>query len=424
MNPDMLKKREQYYLIEQENNRLHAFNTGQNLTSLDSRGGADSDFGMLLKRFPGIDYNNKSVRKILDHLNKQLSNLDVPLSDPKLRKMVEDYLKVLQTNTKVDCSEYQYIPVGALPTPKKLVIIGDLHADYCVTLDCLKLAGIIPQNVTNRTPINQIKCIAEPGTLVVQLGDQIDGDGRGQGEWAEPNCQSFLKIHQLFDHLNRSHKVYVLAVYGNHELMNLDNNFKYIPGRHLSKREAEEIKEYGIELMKQDIVCTRRPFWIVGNWLLVHGGLTDEWFNTFGGVAHAGNPEFSSEIAGRVLQNYYTLGPEEGNGLASQIRRTLDNGHRHGPNPTWNRSYGETGSCTKVPKLLKGIVKNIAVSHTVQDGYHITKSKCNGTNIFRLDTGMSRAFGRLGNPAVLIQENGKVYSHELLKNGEVVVKPL
>lgn len=408
MNQHMLTKREQYYLIEQENLRL-AGGGGGPVRSIS--------FGELLKQFPDIDYNNKSVRRILDHLDKQLRNLYVPLSDTKLRKMVEDYLKILQTNTKVDCSKYQYVPVGALPTPKKLVVIGDLHADYCVTLDCLKLAGIISQNVTARTPLNQIKCTASDDTLVVQLGDQIDGDGRGIGIWSSPECQSFLKIHQLFDHLNRSRKVRILAVYGNHELMNLDSNFTYVPGKHLSKREADEIKRYGIKLMRQDIVCTRRPFWIVGNWLLVHGGLTDDWFNTFG--SPSGSPEFSSEVAGLVLQNYYTVDEPEDNGLASQIRYTLDDSDRHGPNPLWNRSYGETNSCHKVPKMLKGIIKNIAVSHTIQDGYHITKSNCDGTNIFRLDTGMSRAFGQLGNPAILVQEKDKVYSLELLRTGEI-----
>lgn len=386
----------------------------------------DNNFRELLKQFPDIDYNNKSVRKIIDHLHKQLSNLNVSLTDTNLRKMVIDYLKVLQSNTKVDCSRYQYIPIGALPMPPKLVIIGDLHADYCVTLDCLKLAEVIPKNVTNTTPLDKIKCIACPGTLIVQLGDQIDGDGRGAGNWAEQDCQSFIKIHKLFDHLNRTRKVLILAVYGNHELTNLDNNFLYAPGRYLSKKEANEIKQYGKNLLRQDIVCTRRPFWIVGDWLLVHGGITDDWFNSFGhGIAHSSAPEFSSEIAGRVLQNYYTLGPEEDNDLANQIRNTLDDDKsHHGPNPTWNRSYGETGSCYNVPKLLKKIIKNIAVSHTVQDGYHITMSKCNGTNIFRLDTGMSRAFGRLGNPAVLINDSvsGKIYSLELLRNGTVSKK--
>jgi hypothetical protein len=55
---------------------------------------------------------------------------------------------------------------------------------------------------------------------------------------------------------------------------------------------------------------------------------------------------------------------------------------------------------------LRGIIKNIAISHTVQEGYEITSTNCGDTTVYRLDTGMSAAFGRLGKPQVLVQENG------------------
>lgn len=404
---DKLKKREQYYLIEKEIDRLN----GHSETMVG--GSTKNAYSGLLHKFPGIDYNNKGIRKIIKHIFAQLEDLDAPLVDAELSKIVEEYLSVLQTNSQVQCNNYAYVPVGILPQPKKLVIIGDLHADYCVTLACLKLGGIIDDNVTKDTPTNKIECkkTLPPDTIVVQLGDQIDGDGRSVGKWDEPDCQSFIKIHQLFDHLNRTKKVLILAVYGNHELMNLNSNFKYKPGGYLSLREAEEIKKYGIEQLKQDLVCTRRPFWIVGDWLMVHGGITDSWFETFDGIiANKKNPELSSEMSNRVLQNYYTTpgGSGDHDSLTRKVLSTLEDGHTHGPNPTWNRSYARNGSCHNVPKLLRGIIKNIAISHTVQEGYEITSTNCAavGTTVYRLDTGMSAAFGRLGKPQVLVQENG------------------
>jgi len=412
-----LKKREQNYLIENEQARLLAYPQNTVL----STGGCNNAkaFAALLKKYPNIDYSNKSTRKIINHIYSQLCNLDVPFHDEKLQKMVANYLDILEANARVNCSRYNYVPVGVLPQPRRLVVIGDLHADYCVTLECLALAGIIPSTTKRQTEISQIKCIARPDTIVVQLGDKIDGDGRGIKQWKQPECQSFIKIHKLFDHLNRTGRVTILSVYGNHELMNLDANFKYRPGKHLSPKEAWEIKQYGLAQLRQDLVCTHRPFWIVGDWLLVHGGVTDDWFEAFGGpLSSAQNPELSSEMAGRVLQNYYT-NTGRANAMTKKIMSTLQDGHTHGPNPTWNRSYGHNGSCVKVPKSLRGVIKNIAVSHTVQDGYHITSSNCGGTRIFRMDTGMSGAFGNLGNPAALICEAGQTWVIEKLPTGQI-----
>ena len=60
MNKHMLKKREQYYLIEQENQRMMAYpNRGG---SFDRNNTASADFGKLLRSYPKIDYNNKRNR--------------------------------------------------------------------------------------------------------------------------------------------------------------------------------------------------------------------------------------------------------------------------------------------------------------------------------------------------------------------------
>ena len=46
-----------------------------------------------------------------------------------------------------DCPKYNYFPT-ILPQRKRIIAIGDLHGDYKLTLDCLKLAKVIDNNNT------------------------------------------------------------------------------------------------------------------------------------------------------------------------------------------------------------------------------------------------------------------------------------
>ena len=69
---------------------------------------------------------------------------------------------------------------------KRIVVIGDLHGDWQMTKNLFIKLGLID--------LNQ-KWIAQPkDTIVVQLGDQLDGKGRvGPDAYGEMQILDFLE---------------------------------------------------------------------------------------------------------------------------------------------------------------------------------------------------------------------------------------
>ena len=61
------------------------------------------------------------------------------------------------------CEGYEYIP-SVLPAVERIIVIGDLHGDWNMTIESLKVAKVIDNN---------LQWIGGK-THVVQVGDQVD----------------------------------------------------------------------------------------------------------------------------------------------------------------------------------------------------------------------------------------------------------
>lgn len=133
------------------------------------------------------------------------------------------------------------------PAHQRIIVIGDIHGDLEAALKCLIVAKCIeyielPAHKTVPVMDAFFKTLKWVGgdTYVVQLGDQIDRI-RPQ-KWdanniASPRINDFedegstLEIFYLFYHLDRLARVHggrVFSIIGNHEIMNVDGDFRYV----------------------------------------------------------------------------------------------------------------------------------------------------------------------------------------------------
>ena len=129
---------------------------------------------------------------------------------------------------------------------RRIIAIGDLHGDYQITINCLKVAGVINKD---------LKWCGND-TIVIQIGDQVDRGGR-YDTFSDEN--SDIKIIRFFDKLHKEAKLVGGGVYsliGNHELMNIIGDFSYVSDNSLSNERRELFKPKTGSLA---LILARRP---------------------------------------------------------------------------------------------------------------------------------------------------------------------
>jgi hypothetical protein len=129
---------------------------------------------------------------------------------------------------KDQCSKYNigYLP-SSLPAVRRIIVIGDIHGDWEMAQQLLKVGKVIDDDG------NWIG----DDTIVVQVGDQIDRCRPTINSYCHapgvtnPDEDSDWKILQYFTELHKLAKSAGGAVYsliGNHELMNVNGDFRYV----------------------------------------------------------------------------------------------------------------------------------------------------------------------------------------------------
>jgi len=316
----------------------------------------------------------------------------------------------------------KYGQLGMFPKCERLVAIGDLHGDLQITIAALKLAGVVGQNIT---PQNALSAKWVGGnTVIVQLGDQMDR--ARPNDWKNDCIEDYnevfedegssLIIMRLLESLNQQARQFggkILGALGNHELMNVDHDFRYVspkeflefvPGQQRNKVKTECDRPWGFFHRKEafkrggNIAKTyansRFGILQVGSWIFVHGGLSPE------------------------LAEKYTIGELNQvtkqwllNDKSEYIEKTFDKIFRDDDDlsPYWCRIFSEEdnqGNNTeenfdKMLKLLneknKGRLlpmKGLVIAHTPQYMYNRNLNGTYGNRLWRVDVGMSRAFGK------------------------------
>lgn len=287
------------------------------------------------------------------------------------------------------------IQKSVYPKKDRIIVVGDLHGDYKKTIQLFRSLKLID---------NQDNWIAFPkNTFVVQLGDQVDGGGRGEGD-----TTGELKLIYFMEELNKKAQVVggaVLSLVGNHEIMNLIGDFRYASEYDIKEVGGLEVRKKlfkpGGDLFNK-LSCTRNVVVKIGSWVFVHAGVIPK---------HVLEHKVSEENTQNILTG------DKWFESVNNLMRLFMQGKKTSFDPEvqklflndrgmiWDRDYGsEAPTCedwNKTKKLLG--VDNIVIGHTIQDNIN---SKCDD-KIWRVDVGMSSLFGTNNSQVLEILDNGE-----------------
>lgn len=253
--------------------------------------------------------------------------------------------------------------LGIFKMPEKLLVIGDIHADYESFIFTLKKSGMVN---------NKLQWVGRKTYLVI-MGDLVDGKSR-VGNWSG---DSDVKVVNLIERLMVAAKKkggMVIVLLGNHEFMNIRGNFNYsgesgikeMGGENGRKRYFKtKFKKFG----KSCYLAVK-----IGDWVFCHAGIPPEISLLYT------IPELNI-LSLRFFNNL--LKPNEEKNFFEII--SGDNGI------LTTREFGiDPVNCRRLNISLQQLkAKYMVVGHTVQT---MINSVCN-TKLWRVDVGLSRAFG-------------------------------
>jgi hypothetical protein len=249
------------------------------------------------------------------------------------------------------------IPQSKIVAVSRIIVIGDIHGDWAALKSALKVAGVT----------NHRNDWTGGRTHVVQVGDLVDRAIRG-GSGDEKSERRI--ISHLIDLKQKAQKkkgdVHLLL--GNHELMNIAGDFRYVSPMGLTDFEGKRRSQFkpGGKVSKA-LACNANSVVQIGSWVFSHAGITSE------------------------VSEKYTI--EEVN---SEVRDHLLGKQRMNRDDVlmdifWHRRYARDDTCPSVHRALSHWkAKNMAIGHTVQSGMN---SICRGS-LWKVDVGMSDAFGK------------------------------
>lgn len=269
------------------------------------------------------------------------------------------------------------------PKKDRIIVIGDLHGDYGNTIMLFKKLKLVDKD---------LNWIAFPkDTFVVQMGDQVDGGGRGETE-----SHGELKILEFMESINEKATRQggaVISLIGNHEIMNMIGDYRFASKKDVADSGGlnirKEIFKPGGKLFNT-LSCTRNVVVRVGNWVFAHAGILPKHLEEHQGA------EFINKI--NNLMRLFLQGKKNVDDVDIQRYFLSKDGI------IWDREYGsENPKCNQwdtTSKLLG--VDHIVVGHTVQSNIN---AKCDN-RIWRVDVGISSLFETFNLQVLEILDDG------------------
>ena len=260
-------------------------------------------------------------------------------------------------------------PTAAPPAagPARVVAVGDLHGDPEAALDVLRLAGLV--DAQGRWSGGQ--------AVLVQTGDTTD---RG------PSSRAVLELMVRLQAEAAAAGGQVIALLGNHEVMNLTGDWRYVSEADLADFGGEQARQQALspqgELgrwLREQVAVAK-----VGDTVFVHGGVRPAWAALgVDGLARAVDDALEGRASPEVLG-------DEG--------------------PMWYRGLlqaPEPIACAELTQSLTALgARRMVVGHTTQKTGRIA-ARCGG-QLLAIDTGISAHYG--GHRAALELREGDAWA--------------
>lgn len=327
-----------------------------------------------------------------------------------------------------------------------IIAIGDIHGDIQLMIDTLTIGEVIEktdkENINaiqiNRKDINESIEYYEwigKNTIVVQVGDQIDRCRPTDKKFS--NCKEqnvtyddeasdieillfFTNLHIKASAVGDGSAVYSLL--GNHELMNIIGDIRYVSYKNLEQLDVnddeenkdQDINKEVIDVTNEDytnnisnfikrrknifrregilakfIACTRYSILIVNGYLFVHGGVLGSYINQTYNLQ-----DLNNKIKDFIM-----------NKKDKKTEKEITNFIFNADSPFYTRKLGNIkkntslNDCTDVQNIINSFknininLKGIIVGHTPHlDGINGTCKQKDKNTLFRIDVASSKAF--------------------------------
>jgi hypothetical protein len=294
-------------------------------------------------------------------------------------------------------------------TPDYIYCVPDVHGDSStlehVLVDLTKVA-LYQEEYGNKekNDCNIIKLVWNPekrNTWIIFLGDIVDMKRSITNDYAE-DCD-FQILETLFklqeQALNYNSKVIILL--GNHEIMNFQGNFSYVPEEAITEKRKSHFKigsEFARKVAQQTFLAVR-----INNLIMVHGGFCKNFLkkmrktNGFNEIIDI-NKELIPQL-NNITRNYLNGNYDDNTQhiVESYIFGGTANDIGTNYGPLWCRDQSVKNECNlySINKYLNIDGHNLnlityIIAHTPQFTNGINNI-CNG-RVWCIDVGMSRAF--------------------------------
>jgi 3',5'-cyclic AMP phosphodiesterase CpdA len=246
------------------------------------------------------------------------------------------------------------VPVGPVPaSAERIVAVGDLHGDVAQALAVLAMAGITDA---------EGRWIAG-NTVFVQTGDVTD---RGD------DSRAVLALLRRLDGEAKAEGGLVVPLLGNHEVMNVRGDWRYVSPGDLAAYGGEEARRAALSAAGEDGAWLRSldTVALIGDTVFVHGGIHPRWAD----------------------DGYRPLN--------EAVRAAMDDPAKEPPvlaedGPLWFRGYVQDDEATACPLLDRALAelraRRMVVGHTTRRDGRL-QVRCGG-RLAVVDIGISRGYG-------------------------------